>query len=84
MDLPCSGKPPPAPKGFRLEGSSWTEVSVDGPGAKYKISDSAQPTLSVWDLNKDDTGFYCCADTPESCQEEQTELVVTGKLDDSD
>lgn len=84
MDLPCSGDHPPNPKWYALEGTHWTDVSVNGTGVKYKISDGTPPTLSVMDLNKDDNKFYCCKHNPERCQEDGIELIVTGKRDDSD
>lgn len=84
VDLSCSEEHDPPPKWFILEGDKWTEVYGNGSGIKYNISKGNKPTLSVMDLNKEDKKAYCCNNNPTNCRENMTELIVTGKLDDSD
>lgn len=84
VDLSCSEEHHPPPKWFILEGDKWTEVSGNGTGIKYNISQGNKPTLSVMDVNKEHKNTYCCKDNPTNCHEDLIDLVVTGKLGDSD
>lgn len=84
VDLSCSEEHHPPPKWFILEGDKWTEVSGNGTGRKYNISKGIKPTLSVMDLKKEDKKTYCCKNNPTNCREDLIELIVTGKLGDSD
>lgn len=84
VNLSCSGDHSSTPKWYTLVGETWTEVPGNGTGIKYTISKGAQLTLSLMDVNKDDKKSYCCTNNPRNCEEDQIELIVTGKLDDSD
>ncbi|XP_029706263.1 uncharacterized protein isoform X2 [Takifugu rubripes] len=64
-------------KWFKLDGTKWTEVLVNGSRLKHQISKDTHLTLSVMGLTKDDKTSYCCNEKPENCYEDHIQLTVT-------
>lgn len=81
LNLSCSAEHSTIPKWFKLDGTNWTEVSVNGSRLKHQISKDTHPTLSFTGLTKDDKTSYCCNENSENCHKDHIQLTVTGKLD---
>ncbi|TWW58962.1 hypothetical protein D4764_06G0004920 [Takifugu flavidus] len=77
LNLSCSAEHSTIPKWFKLDGTKWTEVLVNGNSLKHQISKDTHPTLSVTGLTKDDKTSYCCNEKPENCHEDPIHLTVT-------
>ncbi|XP_056880605.1 uncharacterized protein LOC130520936 [Takifugu flavidus] len=77
LNLSCSAEHSTIPKWFKLDGTTWTEVLVNGSRLKHQISKDTHPTLSVTGLTKDDKTSYCCNEKPENCHEDHIQLTVT-------
>ncbi|XP_029706249.1 B-cell receptor CD22-like isoform X3 [Takifugu rubripes] len=77
LNLSCSAKHSTIPKWFKLVGTNWTEVLVNGSRLKHQISKDTHPTLSFMGLTKDDKTSYCCNEKPENCHEDHINLTVT-------
>lgn len=87
--LPCSAQDPNIiKKWYKLENGDWKAISADVKQVTYNTSKKNQPTLSLTDLTKNDSGDYCCGNLTD--QREcispylRIHLTVTGKMSVAD